>query len=79
MAAFSGTIVASMLLAYRLEPPPCTARPAGDGCGPVRPDFGDWVVEPFVIAAFAVAFVLLVIAGERIRRGLARSGRPATR
>ena len=83
IVAISATVVACTLIGYELAPATVRARcdppkpPATliDGCGLTRERFGDWILEPWVLAAFAFALVLLAIAGETIRRGLAQRER----
>jgi hypothetical protein len=83
IVAISATLVACTLLGYAFAPAtvrgPCTPpKPPAtliDGCGLRRERFGDWIVQPWVIAALAFAFVLLVIAGATIGRGLTQRAR----
>jgi len=83
VVAIAATIVACTLLAYEFAPatvrapcdPPKPPAALADGCGLTRERFVDWIVQPGVIAVFAFALVLLVIAGATIRRGLAQRAR----
>jgi hypothetical protein len=83
VAAIGAVIVACALLGYGFAPAtvPATCDPPKppavliDGCGRAKESFGDWIVQPLVLAGLAVALVLLVVAGETIRRGLRQRAR----
>jgi hypothetical protein len=83
IAAIGAVVLACLLLGYAFEPPtvpvPCDPPepPAAlaDGCGLAKQSFRSWATQPAMSLGYGFVLVLLVIAGETIRRGLRQRAR----